>query len=76
VLWTPGGEPDIADFVSGSNPMLATSGGPAVSVPISGWFNGPTPTLGDPWAMVTPLNVITPAAPATGFANSAGLVVA
>ncbi len=43
---------------------------------MSGWTGGDPPAAGDPWGMVPPLNVITPAAPATGFANSAGLVVA
>ncbi len=76
VFWTAGGEGDIADWSTGASPQFDDGGGPATSVPISSWFNGPPPPVDDPWAMVGPLTVITPAPPATGFSNSAGLVTA
>jgi hypothetical protein len=76
VLWIQGLENSIFDAAIGTSPQFASGGGPAVSVPITaGWTSGPPP-VGDPWAMVPPLTIFTPAAPATGFANSAGLVLA
>ncbi len=75
VLWTAGGEGSVFDASSGASPQFDAGGGPATSVPVGSWFNGPPPAVDDPWAMVPPLTEITPAPPATGFANSAGLVV-
>ncbi len=76
VLWTPGVESNIYDGITGAQPNFAAAGGPAASVSVSNWVAGATPAVGDPWVLAVPLTFITPAAPATGFANSAGLVVA
>ena len=72
----PASKDSIGDVALDASPQFASGGGPAASVPVTaGWTNGPPP-VGDPWAMVPPLTIFTPAAPATGFINSAGLVVA
>ena len=76
MLWTAGIEGNIGDIVGDGNPLFDAGGGPAASVAVPHWINGPTPTVGDPWVMIPPMMIFTPAAPATGFANSAGLVVA
>jgi hypothetical protein len=75
VLWTSGGDQNIVDLVTSSFPEFDAGGGPATSVPVSAWITGPTPSPGDPWVLLAPPQLFTPAAPATGFANSAGLVV-
>ena len=76
MLWTGGIEGNIGDVVTSANPQIAVPGGPSATVPLSGWINGSTPAVDDPWVLVAPPMIITAAPPATGFANSAGLVVA
>ncbi len=75
MFWASGTEDSIADVITDSAPVFAAGGGPSASVPVGSWTGGP-PAVDDPWAMVPPLAVITPAPPATGFTNAAGLVVA
>ncbi len=75
VTWVAGVEESIADIINTVSPQFAADGGPATSVPVSGWLGTP-PAVGDPWAMVPPMSIFTAAPPAAGFANSAGLITA